>query len=415
MEMFLQHVQGTFPRPGKLVLELPVWMDNLICQLLEKKPENRPLDAAMVYNVLGSVKEKVEAQQSAGVDAARRRRIDRPVGETRPDMEDKETARFLLKGKVRARKKTRPFYEKAWFQAAGILAILGGVALALYLVFRPPSADKLYADAERLMRSGDPDKKDEARDGPVREYLTRYEAKLPRDSKTIQVRKWADDIDTARCEHKLERHLHMKGGKLPYHPADDTEKLAFKAADDEEDGDVPAAREKWQELKQDSHRGWALTAEGHLKQLAAAEEQENGLARHLALIHDKKDPPLEGGDLAQQAFAAFRLEKFGDLDAAERGYKALRKQTADPPGQRLWFLLAAHRIKEMGSNRPKREDVLKEQLDKAKKLRMEDKLKEARAICLDVQALYGTEKEESVKEFVADAKKLAEEIRKVFE
>ncbi len=63
MEMFMLHVQGTFERPSRLVLDLPVWMDNLICQLLEKKPEQRPFDAAMVHNALGAVQEKVEAQQ----------------------------------------------------------------------------------------------------------------------------------------------------------------------------------------------------------------------------------------------------------------------------------------------------------------------------------------------------------------
>ena len=45
MDMFMQHVQGTFERPSRLVLDLPVWMDTLICQLLEKKPEQRPFDA----------------------------------------------------------------------------------------------------------------------------------------------------------------------------------------------------------------------------------------------------------------------------------------------------------------------------------------------------------------------------------
>ena len=40
MDMFMMHVKGTFERPARLVLDVPVWLDTLICQLLEKKPEH---------------------------------------------------------------------------------------------------------------------------------------------------------------------------------------------------------------------------------------------------------------------------------------------------------------------------------------------------------------------------------------
>jgi len=76
MDMFLLHVQGTFERPSKLVLDIPIWLDTIICQLLEKKPEHRPFDAAAVSEALNRVLEKVTAQQSAGVDAANARRMD---------------------------------------------------------------------------------------------------------------------------------------------------------------------------------------------------------------------------------------------------------------------------------------------------------------------------------------------------
>src|SRR5262249_60761165 len=74
MDMFLLHLQAQCERPSRLVLNTPVWLDNLICQLLEKKPEQRPRDAAMVKRALEDVLEKVEALQSAGGDAGRSRR-----------------------------------------------------------------------------------------------------------------------------------------------------------------------------------------------------------------------------------------------------------------------------------------------------------------------------------------------------
>src|SRR5262249_31611917 len=96
MQMFLLHVSGTFARPSRAVLDMPVWLDTLISQLLEKDPDRRPFDAAMVGNALESIQEKVEAQASAGVAAAQARRGDRPRGQRGSSEEDKEAARALL-------------------------------------------------------------------------------------------------------------------------------------------------------------------------------------------------------------------------------------------------------------------------------------------------------------------------------
>src|SRR5205807_1854557 len=77
MDMFLQHVQGNFERPSREVLDIPVWLDTLVCQLLEKEPAKRPFDAAVVAHALDQVAEKVQAQRSAGIDVAQARFADR--------------------------------------------------------------------------------------------------------------------------------------------------------------------------------------------------------------------------------------------------------------------------------------------------------------------------------------------------
>ena len=51
----MQHVHGTFERPSRLVLDIPVWLDTIVCQLLEKQPDHRPLDARMVGQALDQV------------------------------------------------------------------------------------------------------------------------------------------------------------------------------------------------------------------------------------------------------------------------------------------------------------------------------------------------------------------------
>src|SRR5947207_15183729 len=58
MDMFMMHVKGTFERPSRVV-DVPKWLDILIVQLLEKKPEQRPRDAALVGEALADVLQKV--------------------------------------------------------------------------------------------------------------------------------------------------------------------------------------------------------------------------------------------------------------------------------------------------------------------------------------------------------------------
>src|SRR5947209_3055243 len=123
MDMFLQHVNAIPERPSRLVLDIPVWLDTLVCQLLEKKPEHRPFDAAVVAAALNQVAEKVAAQQSAGVEAARARAVDQPGDGSAPRRDsDTKAARTLLTGLRRGRRKRRskPLYAKTWFQASSI-------------------------------------------------------------------------------------------------------------------------------------------------------------------------------------------------------------------------------------------------------------------------------------------------------
>ena len=75
VDMFLLHVQGTFTRPAQLNPEIPIWLDTLVCQMMEKRPEHRPRDAAMVGQVLEEIEEKIASQLSAGADVATARGV----------------------------------------------------------------------------------------------------------------------------------------------------------------------------------------------------------------------------------------------------------------------------------------------------------------------------------------------------
>ncbi len=146
MDMFVAHTTDKFERPSRIVLDIPVWLDTLVCQLMEKKPEHRPLDAKMVAEVLNEVREKVEAQRSAGIEVARK--------EVRTEGADRDAAAALIRGKRKPKKlsagKRAEFWLKIVALSAGLVAL---VWMILYAVW--PSAEKRYQKAHKLVEEVD--------------------------------------------------------------------------------------------------------------------------------------------------------------------------------------------------------------------------------------------------------------------
>jgi serine/threonine-protein kinase len=258
MDMFMQHVQGTFERPGRLVMDTPIWLDNLICQLLEKKPEQRPRDAATVGHALSSIAEKVQAQKSAGEDVAKKRYADRTPGSTKPGVEDKETARLLLNGKfrVKRRKKVKPFFERKWVQGLGILGLLLCISGLIFLALRPPSEDKLFAEAKSIMetKSGDKDanlnRMIDAKEGngPFAMYRRHY-AKDPSSKYKDVMSEWSDEIDALSREDQLRKKAARSAKTALATKEEPGEDFALRALAYEDFGDPWSAMETWKELQ----------------------------------------------------------------------------------------------------------------------------------------------------------------------
>jgi serine/threonine-protein kinase len=268
IDMFMQHVNGTFERPSRLVMELPVWLDTLVCQLLEKKPEHRPLDAAMVSRALAEVEQKVVQGRSAGVDAVQARRIDRRIQTFIPDETDKAAARTLRDAvrKRKHKKKTRLWYEAVWLKALGLLGALGALAALVWIMLQPPSANSLYARIDGLMK--EEEKYSDAltqlngSPGPIPQFLTLYGS----DPRAEQVREWEtkarayEPYSRLRAKVKTARTL-----KKPPKPEGKYEEIGMEAVRAELLGDRPLALTKWKELQAEADRG----DEEKFKRLAA--------------------------------------------------------------------------------------------------------------------------------------------------
>jgi eukaryotic-like serine/threonine-protein kinase len=351
MEMFMHHLQSTCERPSRLVPETPVWLDTLICQLLEKKPEQRPRDAAMVGRALEEVADKVEALQSAGVDAVGGRGVVRP--KVKRDEKDKEAAR-ALRGKKKGKKKAGPaFYQTGWFVGIAILVLVAATGGAAWWAFQPPSLSTLHQQAAKLMADNDPDKYAVAidTDGPLAKFQ-RYYPDAP-GTEADEMRRWVEVAQLSGAERLLNDLVQSKktGGRKKPMEGVEVQSDALKAALKEDEGDVTEARKQWEDIVQKYQavglHGWNLLAKKRVETLKGVEDSAAKLASQ---IEDARKADVvfpEDGKVDPLVLGALNAEIKKDWKTARDKWEEFRKNNEGSESQRALMLLAAKKLREL--------------------------------------------------------------------
>ncbi len=341
MDMFMMHTTATFERPSRWVLEIPIWFDTLICELLEKDPQRRPENASAVAKSLAKIKEKMLAQTSAGVDAATKRRVDRSAHDLKLSDIDKDLARALLGKKKKT--KTEPFYRKNWFTVTALVSVGALLVVAIWFFFlKAPAAEGLYAQADRLMQSNELQDRKVARNGPIEDFLRFH----PDHPKAVAMVRWRDQVDIETSEYWI------KNGRKSQTP-DDAEKTAFEAVDDENAGKLDDAKKRWQELLKyksetvKEKRMWALLGAKYLGELKAVDDLGRDVLKKIneERAFDKK----HDGDTKEEKLAlnAMRDEVNERIAKARTQWRELRDSTKQQPEMRRWFLLAARKVRDL--------------------------------------------------------------------
>jgi serine/threonine-protein kinase len=418
MDMFLKHVQGKFERPSRLVMDIPPWLDTLVCQLMEKKPDKRPFDAAVVRSALDQVVEKVTAQRSAGVDALTGATATGAILSSRTlKGEDRQAARTLAQslGKTKRRRK-KPFFKRVWVQAVGIVLALFALGALIVIAVQPPPADRLYREAKRDMESGVPEKRARARDDSIAKFLKFHRKKMAGTEELKQVEAWADDVDAERRENQLVNRM-----KVNITPETSSESAARSAIGHEEAGDFNDAKATWQTLLKyeadptdQGDRIIALVARKRLRDLDAAENRLLEFQRKVDLIRaGQEDLKADPGSSEGIAVEALRYEKLGDAAMAARRWQAVKLKN-EKDGDRTWLLIAAREAKEQKAKAKKdsdesaaRDKLLDAQLSKAEELAKKDR-QQALSILYEIRLLYG--KDVEMKDKVKRAKDLIEQL-----
>jgi serine/threonine-protein kinase len=418
IEMFRAHVESPFERPRRLVMDIPVWLDNLVCHLLEKQPDQRPFDAAMVAKALDEVEQKVVDQRSAGVDAATARAMDRRDVIAPSDETDRDAARTLRDavGRKKRRKKSVPFPERKWVRAVGLSAALAGLCGVVIYMTRPPSEDKLFRQVRSAAESREYSRTVEL----AHRYLVLYGGS--NEERATQVKAWDRELRTERREQQLTNRIY---GKLKQKPAGEEEKRAYRAVEAEDAGDLDAAGKEWLKLVNDTREeqdpdlavyGWL--AQKRLADLAAQPKWERRLEDDLNYEHAllptgaKPDP----GPAEEASLKAFRYEKFGDAVAAREGWDKVRDEYHRELADRPWAVLAAthyQRLKEQAEAQTKEPDfrikLISEKLNAAEAVpKTADPLdrRTAFATCRDIEALYGNDADPRIVALARKAKQL---------
>ncbi|QEL18260.1 serine/threonine protein kinase [Limnoglobus roseus] len=438
VDMFMKHVQEVPPRASRFVSDLPVWLDNLVAFLMEKDKERRPMDAATVGRMLAEIEEKMQNQQSAGLEVASSRRKDRPLSGNELDEADLEAARSLKagkSGKKPKKKKKVPLLQRQWVRAIpavlAVLLIIGGI---VYLFM--PAGPQALADA--VQKANDPEAKIKA----AETYLAKYGS--DGGDVTQSVRKQLRETRGKQLEAILDKRYASNLAK----PADKTEADAYTAAwagmELEQKGDLTAAQSTWTklkareaEIKDDFLEGWGWLADDRLRQLHEVDDKIKALRQQLREMEINEKPwKFDATEPESLAKLAIRLGGSGgvplisddpeknkvkhvsDLPKARRVYADLAKLTEKKPEERSWFLMA---VRERGANfDPKaddgktRADTLPKQLEaiKAEWTRIKDfneapaEKRDCRNRCKELIDCYADETDEALKKVVEEAKTL---------
>lgn len=149
-EMLFKHIEEEPPAVREFNIECPLWLDQLVSELLEKDPEERPFDALAVQVKLEEVKQKVAEQESMLHQTL-------AGGGSALTMRDGDPTLTRILGKDRKKKKRKKrdhtaFYEKTWFLS---LCLCGIVALVVWALW-PDSEQEVYARVDTLMKSPEP-------------------------------------------------------------------------------------------------------------------------------------------------------------------------------------------------------------------------------------------------------------------
>ncbi len=218
------------PRVSAKVLDCPVWLDVLVAKLLEVKREARFPTAEATHRAIVDAKQKVAEGMGAVKHAWSGKRGSLATAT------DREEINRLRKKQVAAPVRDESaFYERAWFLAACLAAVVGAGAWIMW----PPSEDALFAKAQPLMASEDPIDWRRAEE----QYLSKLRKRFPDTKYADQIAEFEKRFAMRQAEQHI-RNIELRGSM----PKSEIERRYLQAWRFERFGDPLSAWQTYEAL-----------------------------------------------------------------------------------------------------------------------------------------------------------------------
>ncbi len=123
-------------------MNCPIWLDQIVTQMLQPDPRKRPHTARAIVLAFDEIKNIDKTQKTAVAQVS---------GKFNPlnAGKDKTEANRLLGKKQPRRQNDIPFHQRVPFLVGALLVIAAIIGFAML----PPSSEKLFAEGEALMKS----------------------------------------------------------------------------------------------------------------------------------------------------------------------------------------------------------------------------------------------------------------------
>ncbi|MEZ6128150.1 MAG: serine/threonine-protein kinase [Planctomycetaceae bacterium] len=218
MDMLMQHLQDDPYNVCEKVPDCPVWLDELVEQLLAKNPDDRPHDALAVHTRLGEIRDLVASGGPVSMAAPLMGRGTAKKSKA----EDQETPVPVAK-KKKKKKKKGPFHEQTWFLVTCLLALLGATVWLLL----PPGEDWYAEKWREAMSSGD----QYAQRSSLEKHVDAYLERFPDGKHVDAAREVSDKLHANILEPQLRNLAKLK---TPVEPPFKAECVAAATMEDEE-------------------------------------------------------------------------------------------------------------------------------------------------------------------------------------
>jgi|688.fasta_scaffold05961_14 serine/threonine-protein kinase len=409
VELFLHHVQTKPERPSRINFEIPKFLDTLILHLLEKDPDDRPPSASVVAKILEEIRVKILAQTSVGEDLAKSYADGTGLTKT----SERKKARKLL-ARIGKKEEGTPWFKSCLFVSIMMLAVMFAFSWTMYEIFiRTPSAKSLIASTEKLIKTNS---RDEAREGPIADYLKYYPDLNDEGAKKIK--SLADEIDVEQCEALLRQYLKITAKNFKFGVQEEVEGKAFEAISLETEGKFDEADKAWAALAQNYKGRWVVLANNRRRLFASQPRFEEIWTDYIRSIRDSGNTPDMPESLGS-TFLAFRTEFLGDNALAIARYKECKEKFEKDtdraclfdPALRQPYLLCNRKIKELaglvkGDPEAERNKLIEKILANAASPM--SLLLDGRFNCLNILAVYSDQK--GIKKYIDDANAILKKI-----